>query len=71
MKDNIITTLKMHYGVTECMVYDRIDKSNYLEVMCVGGDVDFICLALKKMCETDDVKLLRSNDKVNVIAVQK
>ena len=70
MRDNITTTLKMHYGVTECMVYDRRSEDNYLEVMCVGGDVDFICLALKKMCGTENVKLLRSNDMVNVIGVQ-
>ena len=70
MKNEITTTLKMHYGVTECMVYDRIDGDKYLEVMCVGGDLEFVCLALKKICGTEDVKLLRSNDKVNVIAVQ-
>jgi len=67
MKDAILQTLKTHYGVTECMVYER---SKCLEVMCVGGDVDYVCLALQQICDTEKVKVMRSGERNYVIGVQ-
>jgi hypothetical protein len=67
MNDRIISTLKMYYGVTECVVYDVGD--NQLEVKCVGGDVDYVCVALEQMCDTDNVKLVSSDGKGYLICV--
>jgi hypothetical protein len=49
----------MYYGVTECVVYDVGD--NQLEVKCVGGDVDYVCVALEQMCDSDSVDLVLSD----------
>jgi len=57
----------MYYGVTECVVYAVDD--NQLEVKCVGGDVDYVCVALEQMCDTDNVKLVSSDGKGYLICV--
>ena len=31
MRETIVQTLKTHYGVTECIIYERFD---YLELTC-------------------------------------
>jgi len=67
MKEKIVHTLKMHYGVSECIIYDRV---SYLEVMCFDGDSDFVCLALQQICSTDKVKVLRSNGCSYLIGVE-
>jgi len=59
MKDTIIKTLKMHYGVTECIVYEETDQ---LQVMCVGGNVDFVNIALQQICDTSRVEVLKNVD---------
>lgn len=59
MKDTIINTLKMHYGVTECIVYEETDQ---LQVVCVGGDVDFVNIALQKICDTPNVEVIKNED---------
>lgn len=59
MKDIIMSTLKMHYGVTECIVYEETDQ---LQVMCVGGNVDFVNIALQQICDTCKVKVLKNVD---------
>ena len=59
MNETIVSTLKMYYGVTECVVYDVGD--NQLEVKCVGGDVDYVCVALEQMCDSDSVDLVLSD----------
>ena len=59
MNETIVSTLKMYYGVSECIVYDVGD--NQLEVKCVGGDVDFVCIALKQICDSDSVDLVLSD----------
>lgn len=67
MKETIETTLRMHYGVTECMIYER---ESYLEVTCLGGDSEFVCIALQHICGTDKVKVLRSTERSYVIGVE-
>lgn len=67
MRETIIQTLKMHYGVTECIIYKRVD---YLEVTCVGGDSEFVCMALQQICNTDKVKVVRSTERSYVIGVK-
>jgi len=67
MKENIVQTLKMHYGVSECVIYERV---SYLEVMCLGGDSDFVCMALQQICNTDKVKVLRSGGGSYLIGVE-
>lgn len=66
MKETIESTLRMHYGVTECVIYERV---KYLEVICVGGDSDFVCIALQQICNTDDVKLIRKSETSYLIRV--
>ena len=53
MIDQIENVLKSHYGVTECVVNERSDNCT-VEVYCLGGDVDYIKLALAQLCEVDD-----------------
>lgn len=67
MKDTVVQTLKTHYGVTECLIYERV---SYLEVTCVGGDSEFVCIALQQMCSTDKVKVLRNTENSYVIGVE-
>lgn len=67
MKENILQTLKAHYGVTDCIIYER---GPYLEVTCVGGDSEFVCIALQHMCSTQKVKILRSVKRSYVIGVE-
>lgn len=67
MRDTIVQTLKTHYGVTECIIHERFD---YLELTCVGGDSEFVVIALKQMCTTDKVKVLRSTENSYVIGVE-
>lgn len=59
MNDQIENTLRSHYGVTECVVSRREDNHT-IEVYCVGGDVDYLKMALAKLCEV-------SEDRVNLI----
>lgn len=59
MNETIVSTLKMHYGVSECVVCD-ISEERQLEVMCVGGNVDFVCIALKQICNSDSVDVVVS-----------
>ena len=66
MKETIETTLRMHYGVTECVIYERV---KYLEVFCIGGNSDFVCIALQQICNTDEVKVIRSTEKSYLIGV--
>jgi hypothetical protein len=66
MKENIEQTLRIHYGVRECMIHER---SEYLEVTCVGGDSEFVCIALQHICSTDKVKLLRNTKSSYVIGI--
>ena len=66
MKENIEQTLRIHYGVRECMIHER---SEYLEVTCVGGDSEFVCIALQHICSTDKVKLLRNTQSSYVIGL--
>lgn len=67
MKDTVVQTLKTHYGVTECLIYERVA---YLEVTCVGGDSEFVCIALQQLCSTDKVKVLRNIENSYVIGVE-
>ena len=67
MRETIVQTLKTHYGVTECIIHERFD---YLELTCVGGDSDFVVIALKQICNTDKVKVLRSTENSYVIGVE-
>ena len=60
MNDTIVSTLKMYYGVSECVVYEKSEERQ-IEVMCVGGDVDFVCIALKQICDSDSVDLVLSD----------
>ena len=59
MNETIVSTLKMHYGVSECVVCDKSEERQ-LEVMCVGGNVDFVCIALKQICNSDSVDVVVS-----------
>ena len=45
MRETIVQTLKTHYGVTECIICERFD---YLEVTCVGGDSEYVCIVTGK-----------------------
>lgn len=53
MNEQIQNVLKSHYGVTECVVNDRFDNDT-IEVYCVGGNVDYIKIALAQLCEVED-----------------
>ena len=61
MNETIVSTLKMHYGVSECVVCDKSEERQ-LEVMCVGGNVDFVCIALKQICNSDSVDVVVSDN---------
>ena len=67
MKETIVQTLKTHYGVTDCVIYERVA---YLEVMCVGGNSDFVCIALQQMCSTEKVKVIRNTERSYVIGIE-
>jgi hypothetical protein len=67
MRETIVQTLKTHYGVTECIICERFD---YLEVTCVGGDSEFVCIALQQMCSTNKVKVIRSTERSYIIGVE-
>jgi hypothetical protein len=67
MRETIVQTLKTHYGVTECIIHERFD---YLELTCVGGDSEFVCIALQQLCSTDKVKVLRNIENSYVIGVE-
>lgn len=67
MRETIVQTLKTHYGVTECIIHERFD---YLELTCVGGDSEFVCIALQQLCSTDKVKVLRNTENSYVIGVE-
>jgi hypothetical protein len=53
MSEEIENTLKSHYGVTECVI-DHLSDQDTIEVYCVGGNVDYIKIALAQLCNVDD-----------------
>jgi len=70
MKEQIQNTLVSHYGVAECTVHEFPDRK-WMEVYCIGGDADYIMIALRQICGVDEprVKLISSTEKVFLFGV--
>ena len=70
MKEQIQNTLVSHYGVAECTVHEFPDRK-WMEVYCIGGNPEYIVIALRQICEVDEssVKLISSTDKAFLFGV--
>ena len=70
MKEQIQNTLVSHYGVTECTVHEFPD-CKLMEVYCVGGNLEYIVIALQQICKVDEtcVKLSKSTDNTFLFSV--
>lgn len=72
MIEQIENVLKLHYGVTECVVNERSGNCT-VEVYCLGGDVNYIKLALAQIFEVEDsdvmIEGVNGNRQLFVISV--
>jgi hypothetical protein len=70
MKEQIQNTLVSHYGVAECTVHEFPDRK-WMEVYCIGGNIEYILIALQQICKVDEssVTLISSTDKVFLFGV--
>jgi len=70
MKEQIQNTLVSHYGVDKCTVHEFPNRK-LMEVYCVGGNIEYIVIALQQICKVDEssVTLISSTDKVFLFGV--
>ena len=63
MNVEIENTLRSHYGVTDCTISNGSEQ-NTIEVYCVGGNIDYIKIALIQLCDVDEksVELIDNKD---------